>query len=205
MIIQQILFPSPLTEDKYFSLGEWLSTGTGCRERQPNLHPWRYLKLNGAWHSASWQNVQVALLWAGVEPSRDPFLPESFYQCIIFNVCSVPPNSTFFFFVCLFLLFVWLLLFFFFPLEELIKGFKVRDISLAYPMGIVFLIPASLLLFLQNFCSSYFSQKEQQQHKSLNKLSKCLIPTLFLLHSWKCMTSQTISIPVYFISEIILT
>lgn len=48
VIIQCILFLSPLTEDKDFSAGASLSAGTGCQERLPSLHPWRYLKLNWA-------------------------------------------------------------------------------------------------------------------------------------------------------------
>lgn len=56
------------------------------------------------------------------------------------------------------------------------------QILLAYPIGIVFLIFPSLLFFLPNFCSSYFSLK---QLKSLNKPSECLIPTSFSLHSGK--------------------
>lgn len=43
---------SYLTKDKYFLPGEWLSIGTGCWDRLLTLHPWRYLKLNWAWHSA---------------------------------------------------------------------------------------------------------------------------------------------------------
>lgn len=125
--LYQWLFSVPysylLLPRTYFSPGELLSTGTGCWEGLPSLHPWRYLKLNQAWHSASWWKVEAGLLWAGVEPSRDPFLPESLQECGLFTTSSVPPNSIFF------------------PTQkkqEVINGFKAGDILLAYPVGIVF-------------------------------------------------------------------
>lgn len=122
------------------------------------------------------------------EAMRDPFLPRLLHQCIIsMPVQFVLIQSPFFFFSLIFL---------FSPSEELIKGLKVREILLAHLMGIVFLISAFLFVFLQKFCSSYFSLK---QLKSLSKPSECLVPTVFLLHSGKCTASQTISIPVCFI------
>ena len=168
-----------------------LSTGVS-----PQLQPRDFL--GSAWKHSEWNHI---IEWLELEDdivtshcceqgwSNDRSLPAQTAPSVHYsNACSIRLNTIPFpFFPLIFL---------FSPSEELIKGLKVREILLAHLMGIVFLISAFLFVFLQKFCSSYFSLK---QLKSLSKPSECLVPTVFLLHSGKCTASQTISIPVCFI------